>query len=211
MTRLSGARTVSPSHRLFEPMRKVCVVVDALGIAVSFVRLNRVEAKMGDYVACISLQLPIEVRLASLAPVTSIAWDRPVSGIEIGFFPVTKGPSYQSKIAGTKDVLMGLVTPIYVDFYEQHRTWMRATYGDLDRWPELFRFAWAVRNAISHHGGKINITDPNLRPVTWHKLSYDHCYAGTEIIGPVLTLADMIVLMFEISDKLDELGCPLNP
>jgi hypothetical protein len=210
MTNLSGTVKLQPTHRLFESMRKLCVVVDALGIAVSFIRLNRVEAKMGNYVACLSLQFPMEVRLASIAPVTSIAWDRPVSGVEIGFFDATKGPNYQNEITGTKNVLMGLITPIYVDFYEKHRPWIGKTLGALDKWPELFRFAWAVRNAISHHGGKINITDPKLRPVVWHKLSYDYHHAGTEIIGPVLALADMIILMFEISDELDRLKCPIN-
>src|SRR6185295_2216433 len=97
MTHLRGTQVILASQRLFEPMRKLCVIVDALHIAVSVIRLNRIEAKMGDYVANLAVQFPLEVRLGLLAPTTSIAWDRPVSGIDIGFFPVTP-PSFGGSI-----------------------------------------------------------------------------------------------------------------
>ena len=103
-----------------------------------------------------------------------------------------------------------MVTPIFVDFYEAHRPWIRDALGEIDEWPELFRFAWAVRNAISHNGGRINIADPKRRAVRWHKLSYDHRHAGTAIIGPVLFTADIIILLCEMSELLDALGCPVS-
>jgi len=65
---------------------------------------------------------------------------------------------------------------------------------------------------MSHHGGAVNITDPKVRPVRWYNQSYDYRNAGTKIIGPpVMTFGDILVLLFEISDELDRLGCPPHP
>jgi hypothetical protein len=99
-----------------------------------------------------------------------------------------------------------------VFFYEQHLPWVHDTYGktskDRDKWPPIIRFAWALRNAALHHEGRLNITDPNVPPVTWHHLNYDYKDAGLKVFGNVMNLADMLIFMVEFSDELDRLGCP---
>lgn len=99
-----------------------------------------------------------------------------------------------------------------VFFYEQHRPWLQEKFGsgpkNLNNWPSIFRFAWALRNAAAHHNGALNITDPNVPPITWHQLKYDHTNAGLRVFGDVMSMADMLIFLIEMSDELDGLGCP---
>lgn len=101
-----------------------------------------------------------------------------------------------------------------VFFYEQNRQWIQQTFGssskDLNNWPPIFRFAWALRNAASHHGGRLNITDEKVLPVTWHHLSYDHRNVGLRVFGDVMTLGDMLLFLVQFSDELDRLGAPTS-
>jgi len=113
-------------------------------------------------------------------------------------------------VEGAKPLVLGLITPLFVDFYEGSRACITSHYGERDNWPELFRFCWAIRNACAHHGGKLNITDPNIRAVQWHHLRYDHRDAGLQVIGGHLDLGDLVILMVELSDELDRLDCPIS-
>jgi hypothetical protein len=72
----------------------------------------------------------------------------------------------------------------------------------------MFRFAWALRNAAAHHGGRLNITDHKVPPITWHHLKFDHNDAGLRVFGEVVNMADMLIFLIEMSDELDRLRHP---
>ncbi len=105
---------------------------------------------------------------------------------------------------------------LLVFFYEQHLRWIQQKFGqqskDRDKWPEHFRFAWALRNAAVHHGGHLNLTDPKVPPIKWHHLQYDHTNGvGTRLFGDIMHLGDMLIFLIELSDEFDRLGCPQAP
>src|SRR5262249_46579003 len=69
---------------------------------------------------------------------------------------------------------------VYLRFYEQHRPHIQSTYGgDTKAWPQIFQFAWAIRNGITHHGGCVNFANPNYPPVTWYTYSYSRAFVFT--------------------------------
>jgi hypothetical protein len=92
-------------------------------------------------------------------------------------------------------------------FYERHKDWLVMTYAsDPDKWPELFRFLRAIRNAVAHDG-KIGLRQKD-RPVVWHHAKYDQASNGRIVLPGELSVADILILMFEVSDELDRLGAP---
>jgi hypothetical protein len=124
--------------------------------------------------------------------------------------PVPPGKT-QTTVQGYGHYVLGAVTPVYVDFWEKHRRWIRATCGaESYKWPPLFEFARMVRNFISHHAGHVHFDNPNAPSVTWHHLRYSPADEGKLVIGTEIQLAELIILLFELGDELDKLSCPLN-
>jgi hypothetical protein len=100
-----------------------------------------------------------------------------------------------------------LLSPIFVEFYESYRQWVFDQFGPADKWPEVWRFARVIRNALSH-GGKVSIERKNERPVKWRNTSYSYANNGEQVIHEAVSVGDLIVLMFDLDDALDEAGCP---
>jgi hypothetical protein len=214
---LSGVRVLSEGKtRLFEPMLKLLFIADALAVALLVLHRGKVNLDAEkDHATATCKQFPIILRYPVLKPTLSILHEEPLTEITFSFTPLdppalppTAG---KRKLKGVGRSLLGAVSPVFVDFYEKHRSWMTATFGKHPDWPPLFRFAWMLRNFISHTEGRVRFNDPNIAPVTWHQLSYSPADNGRQVIGVDIDIADLVVLMFELSDELDRRGCPLNP
>jgi hypothetical protein len=119
------------------------------------------------------------------------------------------GPSPQSKIqtSATEAVMMHLIAPIFIMFFERYNEWMTVNHGDAAGWPQALNFARLVRNAIAH--GSITIRNPRAAPVEWRGFSYTAADNGRKIVGQDLRIADVLYLMFEASDQLDALKAPV--
>jgi hypothetical protein len=101
---------------------------------------------------------------------------------------------------------MKIIVPHLVEFYENSRPWLDANVsGGFARWPNVWQFGRIIRNAASHNLVRIN--DPNFRPVTWYGLTYGPTPHGQSIFEADWTFADLLILMFEMNDALDQLGC----
>jgi hypothetical protein len=111
---------------------------------------------------------------------------------------------------GFNGVLWHVITPIFVNFYERHLPWMEKNVGKQSAWPDTFYFARLIKNSISH-GGKVHFTRDPKRTATWHHLRYDGGDHGKVMIGAtgVFSISDLLFLMFDVSDELDGLGCPI--
>jgi hypothetical protein len=65
-----------------------------------------------------------------------------------------------------------------------------------------------ARNWIFHHQGVVNFENPKAPPVSWHHLTYGQADRGKLAVGGDLGFAEMVILIFELSDELDRLDCP---
>jgi hypothetical protein len=127
-----------------------------------------------------------------------------------GGMPSDATDHHSPEMAGASLMIWNMAV---VFFYQQQLEAIRARYGrkpeDIENnWPEIARFAWALRNAASHHRAALNFTS-NVRPVKWHHLQYDHRDNGKRIIGEAMRPADVFIFLVEFSDELDRLGIPL--
>jgi hypothetical protein len=121
-------------------------------------------------------------------------------------------PSSAPFSQGFNHILWLPILPIFVDFYERHRRWVKHNYGEQRLWPNTYYFARLVRNAISH-GGCLQFDHDPKRTAEWQHLKYRHADQGVQIIGAggAFSVADLFCLMLDTSEELDRLKCPVNP
>jgi hypothetical protein len=217
---LSGSRILRKGEsRLFEPIYNIALISNSMGIAIMFAFLGRVEldeSPQNDSAAFCS-QFPIVVRYPALTPIRAIAHSTPYDEMHVGFLPkevaILQPPGkMHTEFKGYGRSVLMAITPVFVDFFEKHRAWIKSQFGgDAYVWPTIFNFARVLRNFISHHAGRVHFDNPAAGPVRWHNLEYSPSDEGKLVISADIDIGDLIILMFEIGDELDRLECPLSP
>ncbi len=200
-------------------MHKVVLILDSFGIGILYALLGRVEIEEStrNSTAIQCVQFPIVIRVPIVTTLRAVAQGKPVTQIRFAFLEKKPPPPLpagmeKTTIEGHGATTLSAITPIYVDFFEKYRSWIRAKFdGDPYTWPEPFNFARVLRNFISHHAGRVHFDNPNAKPVSWHKLQYSPADDGKKVVAADIDIGDLIILMFEFSDELDRQGCPLNP
>ncbi|GEM_PF-5809357 len=106
-------------------------------------------------------------------------------------------PDARLSAQGNRYVITRIIGASFTNYYSNSEPTFKARYGTVpDKWPETIRFAWLIRNGFAH-GGKLNISDPNLRPVTWKLWSFDQQQNGQRFLAEpgMLGFGDVISLM----------------
>lgn len=207
---------VTAGHRLFQPMLDIQVLTSALNT--SFLVLAggaqvMERWKPGDFMQTISTQFPDRtLRLSSFAPMFAIA-----QGVSIAALQVTVAAplSKPDDVALPKAVhspfdaaMMRLASLTYERFYERWRPDMEAAFGpDINQWPATFAFARRVRDFLIHTNGTVAFKSANARAVTWYNLTYSPADNGRDILKD-LSVADLMVLVFELDDQMTTLAFP---
>jgi hypothetical protein len=154
------------------------------------------------------LEIALEGKYPNRIQVDFVPSGPPALEFDIWSAGINKSPQVTF---GFVAIVANIMGPIFVEFFEDYRRWVGDKFGHPDNWPPVWSFARVVRNSIAH-GGRVNIENPNAKPVSWYGLSYSPADNGRRIIGvryPDLSSGDLILMMFEMSDALDEAGCSL--
>lgn len=209
MTPTFETRGLRPGERLFEPMKHLATLFASVGIAAQYYADGRVTVNPGDYLTIESNQFPMQVRVPMSGPVEAALMEIPVSRIDLTVEAGTQPPAYRIFTTGYQSLIRHLIAPLFVDFYEQHLPWIEANLGGRDgsNWPTVLDFARVIRNACSH-GGKLTFKTPTSRTVSWRGITYSPADHDKLVVCADLSSADLIALMFDISDELDARGCP---
>jgi hypothetical protein len=178
-----------------------------LTIATQHYLNGSVSHKEGDYSIVQASVLDIQIRLPIFGPVQLAIFDKESDGVSL-FFEQKSEPSHQNPhtTSGFRSVFFFAISPLFVDFFETVRPWLEQNAVDSAKWPSVLDFGRVIRNACSH-GGKLHMPKPSSRPVSWYQLHYDPSQHGKQIIGADLGFADLLILMIEMSDELDRIGC----
>jgi hypothetical protein len=219
MVAIPGKRITHTGDRLHDRIYNLCIIIEALTRGIDHLLGRHNKFKPGDGFAARCTSLRLIVRLPVYGPLESALYNRYPDSIETRIEeptfepgPPVDRPGFQPSGAFTTDGLnrlfFHLMAPIYVEFYEAYRPFVVSKCGrDLRNWPPLWRFARVVRDAIAHHGGKFR-QDRKNAPAEWRGLKYSAADDGKMIIGCDMTIADILILIFDLSDDLDERGCP---
>jgi hypothetical protein len=147
-----------------------------------------------------------------------------ISGLEIHFFPRplfdkflspssksirflkvikrpinTSPPNHPLKMTKVQRIMSRLIGDAFVSYYERHVEQVNLRYGKLKdgRWPKVWLFARAMRNACAHNG-RIHITNSNDEPVEWRTLKYGFSDNEKEVLFGEITGVELILLMEEM-------------
>lgn len=205
MTYLAGEIVVARGkHRLIDPLNHLLVLIQSIGVAASYYSNGQVSIHHGDYIAIECNQFPLDVHLPLNGPVQAALKGQKPDQIQIKFEPTpVKSKDYTTESNGFREILPYAISPIFISFYENARPFLASKFGtNQAKWSPIWAFAHAIRNACAH-GDHLLIT--HHRSVFWYHLTYDESQNGKRIVGGDLNLADMLVLLFELSDDLDRL------
>ena len=212
MTYLNGTLVLeSGKHRLFNQFSTLLIVVESIAKAFTVTARQPLDWKPGDHADFECAQFPLEVHLPLWGSIEATLKGIELGTIEIGIFSTaSKSPGSTADLVRIRHRLFcDLITPGFTELYEDAVPWLLANVnGDRSLWPEPWNFARLVRNAISH-GGTLNLDNPNAVTGSWHHLTYGPAQNKKQIIGTELLFPDILILMLEMSDKLDQLGCPI--
>ncbi len=92
-----------------------------------------------------------------------------------------------------------LVGDTFVSYFERHVDAVVALWGmkRLGQWPMLWRFGWAMRNALVHNGC-IHVTSSASPAVEWRGLRYGLGDNGRPVLFKELTGVELILLTEEM-------------
>lgn len=209
---ITSVRPVLKGERMFPIIWDLSVLFDAIYIA--YLRVKNGQAlPPGGHISLLAKLSPLSPKITIGGPFVAVIEKRDVGGMDVAFGPLDANANFALETGQFQSILTSVTTMLFKKFFESHKQWIRDNcHEDTEQWPEIFRFGWAVRNAFAHDG-KIDIRDKRngvaRRPVVWAGVSLTKADNGANIIGPILEPGDLINLLFEISDELDHLGCPV--
>ena len=197
-------------HRLFESMVDFLVIVASVTKAFNETAGRNETYVPGDHADLDSALFPLSIYLPVFGPIEFALKGTTPPRILLGLHSKDRFPTVATQTS-LRAVWSNAITPIFITFFENHRPWLAANASsDPNQWPSIWNFARVVRNAMGH-GGRLKIDNPNAPPVSWYQLAYGPEHNNRQIIGTDLSPADILILMFEMSDTIDALGCPLAP
>jgi hypothetical protein len=94
-----------------------------------------------------------------------------------------------------------LVGAMFLQYYERNAHRPKAKYsGNQKKWPDVWRFAWLLRNAIAH-GDTWNLSDPSFPPTTWKSVTITNADSGEvwNNIARYIGGGDVVLLMEELA------------
>lgn len=195
---------------MFAPIEDILIPTAAVAISFNCKSNHPQDHNIGDTMDFESARFPdVWVRLPLVGPVELAMQGLSANSnvVEI----VTKA-SNSAGLAGPnlQRAFNHIISPGFTTFYENHVEWLCQNVGDRSAWPTNWDFARVVRNVMSHNG-TVNIDSHTAPTVSWYGYTLGHADRGKRIIGTDLTFADLIILLIEMGDDLDRLGCPIQP
>ena len=210
MTQLKGDMQLKKGKdRLIEPIFLLSVICGSVSAAFAFKVTGNADyaAECGFQ----SLQFDRYVMLPVLDPIGQLLEKNEVP--DRFKFRLDEQPKPETAPTGPsplEKVFLNVILHFFVEFFEKNKSWIKSKFGQHHKfWPPTWQFAKVVRDAASHDGA-IKITDQAFVPVSWHNLTYGLDQNGRQIFGVDLSLADILILMIEMSETLDKAGCPVS-
>jgi hypothetical protein len=207
MTYLVGSVMTKSQSRLFKHLNNILILTTSFSISVHWVLYGAVKFEPNGAQTYYAKQFPRRIFLPLHGIFEAAVQGQKLNQIEV-IFKEERDPDDPGIVPGTfLELLTNIINPVFVQFFEDHRPWLEENFLPA-QCPPILVFGRVIRNAISH-GGRCDIRGKKAQPVNWYHLTYSSDDNGRQIINEDIIFADLLILMFEMSDCLDQLGCPL--
>ncbi len=217
MTALNGVVVFRKhQHRIFEDLEILVSFLDAMAVGMHFMQFGNLGVDLYVKTAATKYQsnqfkpqnLWLGVPYGTLT--ASAIRNIPAEVIGIDFdrkFEPTGTVSEAQHIRSYVAIHNGACGAVFIAFWERHFPWIKDKFGtgNRDAWPPLIQFCYVIRNACVHRG---ELQIRGAFRVSWYGLTYTEADNGRQILATDLAIADIIILMIELAEELDRLGCP---
>ncbi len=89
----------------------------------------------------------------------------------------------------------------FISYYEKNVHMMRHAHGtDPNSWPDVLRFARAIRNSFAHDG-RVHFSNQKQPSVQWGNISYSFADNGRQVLYNDITNGDVMILMIEMDSE----------
>lgn len=152
---------------------------------------HQVIGFQGSHVSNLSLSY------APGAILSEIAQNRLPSTIQMVEGPRTAvSPEDPSSLTIVVELSISLIGSTLIRYYESVIPAVRNRFGtDSTNWPGVWNFGRVIRNALAHHGGRINFDNSRAQPVSWKSLTFSPADNGRQVMFVDITTTEVILLM----------------
>jgi len=192
-------RASSPT--LTDVLHDILICVEAIGAYSTLITDGVLAQKQSDAVVVESRRGHFQVHLPLHGLVSSALHELQLDSIPVQIERLSMGRQYSITTSGLKQAIESSFQAGFLRFYVHGEAILKALLGGDDNWNPDWRFAWAIRNAIAHDG-KIDIRNPNKKPVEWDGLRFAHADNGHPVLAQDIGVADLVVLMIAMDQEL---------
>lgn len=131
------------------------------------------------------------------AILTEAAQNRLPTSIQLAEGPrTTIPPGDPTSLTSVSELSISLIGSALVRYYESVVPMVRDKFGSANtNWPPVWNFGRIIRNALVHHGGRINFDNPRAQPVSWRSLTLGPTDNGRQVMFVDIASVEIILLM----------------
>lgn len=193
------------SPELIDILHDILICVESIGGYSTLITDGALERKQSDTVVVESRRGHFQIHLPFDGMVSRALNEQELDSISVRIEPLHVERQYSVTTRGLKQAIESTFQAGFLRFYVSGEAILNEHLGGDDKWNSVWRFAWAVRNAIAHNG-KINIRNPNKKPVEWDGLQFAHSDNGHPVLAQDVGAGDLVVLMIAMDHELRQIA-----
>lgn len=204
--------TERESSHLHDPINQLLIVLCSIRIAGDAILSGKLVSEENSVMFLQSRQFDIFIVLPDYGPVQTALANKFPDRIQVELRSYLPPKIFAVESDRHEQPILQLLSGIFISFYETYRQWLWDNISkDVGNWPAPWTFSVVVRNAMAH-GGYVDIRSKSHPLYVWHhiRVEYADSAKGRLLVGGDFTIADIVLLMIEMSDALATVGCPVR-
>lgn len=192
-------------HLFFDFVVDLITALTSLGIACELQRYHHVSPYTPTtklVIAGNSTISGVEMHFSPAKLFRDLINDRRPELFRVTIKPISKQPpKHLLNLSVFQGLAGSLAASAFTGFYEKFKKIVKKKFGNEDDWPPIWRFAWVIRNSLSHNG-KIAFNDKDKEPVEWSGLKISPGPSTSKVLFDMLTPVELVCLMIDMDKEL---------
>ena len=193
---------ITKNSNCYEQVNSLIIIMAALAISLDYRKSGAAIYKPGEHIALEGMSIKVKIKLPLFGPIEAVLLNKKPTDINIEIVELDNiDESRKLVISVLEETIYYIFMPIFVNFYENNSSHFEELYGNnYDLWPNSWRMAWVVRNAMAHNG-KIYFNNPKTLPINWNCITISPIDQNNEL-KKFLNFTDTFILLFDMEESL---------
>ncbi len=193
---------ITKNSNCYEQINSLIIILAALAISLDYRKSGAAIYKPGEYISLEGMAIKSKIKLPLFGPIEAVMMNKKPNNINIEIVELDKvDESGKHVISVLEETIYYIFLPIFVNFYENNSSHFEKIYAkNYNLWPDSWRMAWVVRNAMAHNGN-IYFQNLNTLPINWNYVTITPLDQNKEL-KKFLNFTDTLILLFEMEESL---------